>query len=210
MIRLGWWLASLLALAGIGLPSLGSAQDLTVEQFFLPGTNTSGFRVHASSTEMALTLAGPIRSTGGYKSYIQYSHAEQVVRGASNVAMPIAGTSLGSGSSTGPRILGVVRQRMATTGSIIGIAIASSAALTYGAAHVEATITNIAAGQVNRTEFLAVIGGGLTNTQFATTTRARGRHPFGTGDAVGCNVNVQVDGVRPLTAELLCTLIVEH
>ena len=207
MTRRGWWLASLLLLAGLGLPAFGSAQDLTVEQFFLPGTNTSGFRVHASSTEMALTLLGPIRGTGGYKSYIQYSHAEQIVRSATNVAMPIAGTSMGSGSS--PLVVGVVRHRMATTGSIIGIAIASSAAMTYGAAHVEATITNIATGQVNRTEFRAVIGGGLTNTQFATTTRARGSHPFGTGDAIGCNVNVEVI-VLPMTAELLCTLIVEH
>lgn len=205
------WLA---ILALILLPSVAAVaqpvggDDVTIHQFFLPGTNTSGWRIHGSRTAMGVIIQDRINAARGYKSLIQFSHNERAAMTVTNVAMPIAGTT-GRGTTT--NVAGVTRQRMSTAGSIVGIAIASSAVITFGAAHVEATVLNISTGQTGRTELIATIGAGLSsgNTQFATSTRARDRNPFGTGDAVGCNLSVEAS-MRPNTAEILCTLIIEH
>ena len=73
-------IGSVLLAIGLALwlqtPGIAAAQsDVSVHQFFLPGTSTVGYRVHASSSEMHVMLGqGDIRASGGYKAPYSFSH----------------------------------------------------------------------------------------------------------------------------------------
>lgn len=174
--------------------------DREIQRFVLPGSNTTGMRVHSSRTVMSQTLAGNIIATGGYKAAFTYAHPEFVVTTVTNAHLPIAGTPRAGSSGVAPLM-------PSTGGSIIGVSIASSAALTRDAAHVEAVMLRGGLGVV-ASGLRAVIGGGLTNTQFAASTQARGLTNFTATDAVTCRLTTDAN-VRPLTAQIACTVIVE-
>lgn len=211
------WLLSIGAFGGAGLLgiSLVLAQttgpaDVEIERFVLPGTTTTGLRVHGARTEMSLRLpAGDIWAEGGYKVAYTYAHGENIVPSVSNSAIPIAGTTR-SGDATS----GVPYQRLPSAGSVIGIALASSAALTLGAAHGEAIIFTVG-GQAVRTGFTVPIGAGLgsggsATTQYNSATRSRlASTPFTAGQAVGCHLTTDAR-MAPASAELACTIIVEQ
>lgn len=209
MTRARLLLISLLCL----LPSAAWAQsDLTQFQLTLPGTvaprNTPSLRVHASTTEGHLTLAhGDIIASGGYKVAYTYSHTGRTQVSLSSVAMPIAGT-------VAPEVpAGVLYQRTPSKGSVIGLALASSAALTAGSATCEAVILN-ADGNANTTGFQVLIGvAGIPNTfgrtRYNAVTQARGLDPFDFLDAVGANISTSAD-FAPTTAVLACTVVVVY
>jgi hypothetical protein len=203
----------LLAVVLVGLTAgLAQAQsvginDQEIQGFFLPGTNTKAFRVHASRTAMGLILAhGDIVAVGGYKVPFTFAHGGRTQVSLSNVAVPVAGTAGASaGSGTG-----VLYQPAATRGSIIAIAIASSTALTAGTGTCEATVLEQAggAGTLRTTGFTVALDAGTGYTRYRATTQARGLTTFTNGDAIGANLSTS-SAFAPTSAELACTIIVE-
>lgn len=207
MTRLALAVALLLLSAG----SAAAQTDLTIDRFFLPGTSTTGYRVHANTSEMHVTVpSGKIRAAGGYKTPVVFSHASNVVAGLSNQAIPLATT-------------GVTYLRPVTAGSIIGVSIGARAALDVGAAHAEATI--LRDGSVVATGLIAVIRdsswSGAQN-QFSANSQARDLSQFTTSEAIGCRITtdstaanqgegtLQNPGFRPLTNEFVCTVTIEQ
>ena len=200
--------AVLILLAGASLLEAQTTgiNDREIQRFILPGTNTTGMRVHASRVHMSLTLpAGNIIAVGGYKVAFSYAHTGNVSVNISNAAMPVAGTA-GPQGPTGPLAAGVAYQRTPFAGSVIGVAIGASAALTAGSATAEATIRQFD-DAVRATGLTAVIAG-TAATQFNATAQARGISVFSTTDSIGCRLTTTAD-IAPLTAEVVCTVIVE-
>lgn len=204
---------ALVALIALGLAVSALAQttgvfDQEIQRFVLPGTNTTGLRVHGSSTEMHLRLpAGDIVAQGGYKVAWSYAHGDNVVPNVSNSNAPIAGSANAVSAPLGG---GVFHQLFPTAGSILAVAIGSNTALTAGYAHVEATIFDVSAATTTRTTLRALIGSpiGGSATRYAVTTAAKDTHTVPAGDAVGCQISTTVD-IAPTGAELVCTLVVE-
>ena len=200
--------AVLILLAGASLLEAQTTgiNDREIQRFILPGTNTTGMRVHASRVHMSLTLpSGNIIAVGGYKVAFNYAHTGNVSVSISNAAMPIAGTASATGT-TGPLAAGVAYQRTPYAGSVIAVSCGASAALTAGSATCEATIRNFD-DTVVATGLTAVISG-TGATQFNATAQARGLDVFLTTDSIGCRLTTTAD-IAPLTAEVACTVIVE-
>lgn len=210
---------ALVGLFAFGILATAFAQttgidDREIQRFILPGTNTTGMRVHASRTEMNLRLpAGDIWAAGGYKAVFSFAHNDLIVLGVSNTAAPIAGSSRnivntpgGTGNAAGP-----LYQQPGYAGSIIGVSLASSTALTTGAAHAEATIFRPNGGSINRTQLRALIAV-KTNPQgtdqYNVTTQAKDVSPFTAAEGVGCQLSTSTD-LRPQTAVIVCSIIVE-
>ena len=195
--------AGLVLLAAAGLLEAQSTgpNDQETQRFVLPGTNTTGWRVHASRAHMSLALPrGNIIAAGGYKVAFAYAHGGNVVVNSTNVAMPILGTA-SQVSAISP---GVLYQRVPYEGSIMAISIGASAALTAGTVTAEATIRR-PDGTVYPSGLTAAL---TTGDQFATNTQARGRSVFTDLEGVGCRLTA-TSAVTPVTAEVLCTVIVE-
>lgn len=173
-----------------------STHDLTVDQFFLPGTNTSGYRVHTSTTRAHMNITiprGNIWAVGGYKALARFTHPATASQSSANIAL--SGTA-------------VTQQRFGYEGSVLGVSVVSSSALTAGTATAVPTIRNL--GTVRATGLTAAIGTGPTagHTQFFSRTQARGRDVFGASDEVGCQLTTTSD-IAPVGANILCTVIVE-
>lgn len=193
-------LVGLLILAGAAPASAQS--DLTIQSFNCPGGNTRCFRVHANTSTASLTINGDLIATGGYKVAYVYAHANYNVV-STNVLAPIAGTGPATINATGP-----LYQRPGYAGSIIGVSIAANTALTgQGAAHAEAM--RFDGTDTVATALTAVIGAGLANTQYATTTQARGLDVFTATEGVGCRMSVATS-TTPTTAMLVCTVLVVY
>ena len=198
-------LAALAVLLSAGVA--GAQTDLTHEQINIPGTNTSGFRIHGNTSTVNVTVAGVIAATGGYKVAFPFAHTgSSIVAALTNSAVPVVGSV--SGNITGGGQSGVLYYRTPTAGSIVAISIMASTALTTQAsAHAEAVVI-AGMSTTRRTGFTTVIGATLTNTQYGSATAARGTYNFTASEGVGCNVSTSTV-VTPLTARLTCTLIVE-
>ena len=191
-------LAVLLAL--LVLPTVASAQaDLTVDQFFLPGSNTSGYRVHASTTSSHLNVSlpsGAVWAERGYKEVVRFSHL--AATGLTNTNLSIHGQSRLAAT-------GGTFQRLGYEGSILGVTLTSSAALTAGTATAEPTVQN--AGVV-RGSGLTVVLSAAGPPQYASRIQARGVTTFDSGHEVGCRITTTND-LAPVNAELLCGVTVE-
>lgn len=197
MKTLGFAVA-LLLLVGVG-PAAGQS-DLTQFQINVPGSNTSGFRVHGNSSTVNLTVVGEVTAGSGYKTVTVYSHNGRVVTNTTDTAVPLAGTA----SVTVGGNAGTLYRSVAGAGSIIAVAIGASTAVTANAAHAEATI--LSSGTKLATGLIAVIGKGLTNETYAITTQARGIDIFKSTEQVGCQLTID-SGFTPVTAGLACTVI---
>lgn len=212
---------ALVAILALGLVATAIGQttgsaDGEVQRFTFQGNNVTGWRVHRNSTtprEMNLTLTGDILASGGYKVPYTFSHNNQIgVSIAQTNTVPIAGTA-------GHRVretpvtysTGVLYQAAPWEGSIIGVSIGSSAALTARSAHAEALVFLPATATVLPTGIRAAIGvmhpGNVTRHNTVARTRATSYY-FAAGSAVGCRIVTEV-GITPLTAELVCTIVVE-
>lgn len=179
--------------------------DQEIQRFILPGTNTTGWRVHANRTEMNLRIpAGDIWASGGYKVQYGFSHGRRIVQNTSNSAAAAVGTIGVSGTS------GVLYAPTPYAGSVIAVAIASSQALTAGYAHAEATVYQVAGNQTFRTGLTALIGfaGTGISTRSARATQAKDLDRFLATEGVGCQMTTTSD-LTPASAELLCTVVVE-
>ena len=190
----------LLAVAGLLEAQTTSIDDREVQRFVLPGTNTTGMRVHTSAAHMSLTLIGQIAAGGGYKVSFAYAHGENIVQSTTNAVMPIAGTTRSQDSGSG-----VSYQRIPYAGSIIGISIGASTALTAGSATAEATIFR--SNMVIATGLTATIASS-GDLQYATVAQARGLDGFTPAEAIGCRLTTSAD-LAPRTAEMVCSVIVE-
>ena len=103
--RRGFLLAAVLVLASPGF-TWASSHDLGVQQFFLPATSTSGYRVHTSRTHMNVTIPrGNIWAAGGYKTPLQFAHV---------ATASLTNFAIGLGQS------GVTAQRLGAEGSVLG------------------------------------------------------------------------------------------
>src|SRR3990167_1893612 len=123
--RRGFLLAAVLVLASPGF-TWASSHDLGVQQFFLPATSTSGYRVHTSRTNMNVTIPrGNIWAAGGYKTPLQFAHV---------ATASLTNFAIGLGQS------GVTAQRLGAEGSVLGLSFASSEVITAGTADANATI----------------------------------------------------------------------
>lgn len=199
-------LVVVLATAALLEAQSAGVNDQEIQRFTLPGSNTTGFRVHGSSAAMNLTLpAGDILASGGYKVAYTYAHSENIVVNTSGAAVPVAGTVRASTSTSATT--GVPFQTVPSAGSIIGVAIGARSALTRDAAHTEATI--LRNGATVTTGLRALIGAGLTYTQYAVTTQARGTDVFYAGEGVGCNVTID-SLITPTANQIVCTVIVSY
>lgn len=200
---------TLLFLFAFGVIATALAQttgvnDVEIERFVLPGTNTTGFRVHGNRTEMNLRLpAGDIWAQGGYKVQYGFSHGRRIVQGTSNSNAAAVGTIGVSGTS------GVLYASTPYAGSVVAVAIASSQALTAGYAHAEASVYQVAGDQIFRTGLTAMIG--FTETGFTrsrASSQAKDLDRFLATEGVGCQMTTTSD-LTPASAELLCTVVVE-
>lgn len=199
-----------LLMAGVAWPAWGQT-DLSVQQFFLPGTNTSGYRVHANTTEMNLTLAGDLYARGGYKVAYVFSHGSAAAANATTHA-PVAGLGL---SSSYRQLLTPIFQMMPFTGSVRAVTIWSSHPLTGGSAHAEATIfqaglaapfdQGIGTGLIAR---IGVAGSGYLNDQVAASAQGPNVDVFNNPQQIGCRIGTQT-GLVPLPI-LVCTVVVEY
>lgn len=195
----------LLAAAGLLEAQTTGITDREIQRFVVPGSaNRTGFRVHASNTavHMSLTIpAGNIIARGGYKTMVAFAHGENTKPSLTDVAMVLAGSARPTESASG-----VSYQRTPFAGSIIGVTIGASAALTAGSATAEATWREID-GTVRRSFLTAVISG-TAATQFNATAQARGVNAFTASDGIGCQITTSSD-LLPVTAEMVCTVIIE-
>lgn len=185
-------------------------QNITIHQFFLPGTQTSGWRVHGGSTEISLRLAqGDVWAEGGYKVAYAFAHNDYVGIGASDALVPIAGSTWFR--QAGTIGVGVPYQLTPYGGSIIGIAISASAALTAGDAHAEAIVFDPSSAGTTATGLTAYIGAEQTapRRQYRVDTQAKDVDRFVSGNAVGCRMNTGT-ALAPNTVEIVCTVIVEY
>lgn len=175
------------------VPSVARGQtDLSVQQFFLPGTNTSAFRVHTNRTHMNLTIPrGKIQAEGGYKTLLPFTH--------------VATASL-SNFAIGLHQSGVTYQRLGSEGSVLGLTFASSEVITAGTADANATIRS--GGEVRSAGLTVRLEPGGQRSQYASITQARGLATFTATEEVGCRLNTS-SNIAPLSAQLLCTVIVE-
>lgn len=177
--------------------------DQEVQRFVLPGGNQTGLRVHASRSHMSLTLPiGKIAALGGYKVAFAYAHGDNTKPSVSAAAMPISGTPkpLVSGS-------GIPYQRAPYAGSVIGIAVGASTALTAGTVTAEATIRQID-GTVIGTGLTAVLSSAAA-VQYNATSQPRELDNFTASDGVGCRLTSSSD-LAPVTAQIVCTVTVEQ
>lgn len=205
IMRRALWLALALGI-GFGWPSLGQAQtDLTVHQFFLPGTNTMGYRVHASRTHMGVQVFGRIHAEGGYRVAYTHAHGDRVVVGSTRVAVPVAGTPANYARFASA---GVLYQRVPYQGRVVGIALGSSVAVTAGTITAEATVYD-SINSVERGTGLTTGLDNAANTRWNARTISRASaFAFSPPDAVGCRLTTTTT-VTPLSLELVCTVIVE-
>ena len=193
-------LASVLVLWATG-------HNVIIQSFFLPASGTVGYEVHASSSAMGLRLPlGDINAAGGYKVAYSYGHGGRVVLGSDGVLVPILGSSSGGGTGNEPATAGSTYQRMPYAGSVIGVALQSSGAVTSNAAHAEAVIlsgtTLIATGLLTRID-------GDANTQYNSATQAKDVDTFAVGELVTCRMTVD-SGFLPASAILVCTIVIEY
>ena len=185
-------LAVLVAL--LAAPALVAAQtDLTVDQFFLPGSNTSGYRVHASAAHMTVSLPhGRITADGGYKTVFQFAHV--ATASLTNQAIAVAG-------------YGVLYQPSTATGSVIGVGIAASEPITAGRATARAVVRN-RLNDIMPTRLTVAIGDGERSRRFNAATQARGLDYFDYTMAIGCDLTT-TSAITPTNAQLLCSVVVE-
>ena len=197
--------AGLIVFAVVGLLEAQTTgiTDREIQRFVLPGTNTTGHRVHASRVHMSLTLpSGNIIARGGYKTLIAFAHPEATKASLTNVAMVLAGAGLRSSNA------GVSYQRAAFAGSIIGITLGASTALTTGTATAEATILPFNSTTVQPTGLTVTLDAALATSQFNAEERARGLFAFTGADSVGCRITTAAT-LAPVTGVLACTVIIE-
>ena len=191
----------LLAVAGLLEAQTTSTQDREIQRFVIPGTaNTTGYRVHASATAAHLGVAiprGNIAAMGGYKTMIHFAHGDQTSATLTDSIVPLAGSARPSDSGSG-----VNYQRMPYTGSIMAVAIGSSAAVTAGRITARATI--LRAGGVYRTNLTTILDGG----QYQVAQQERGIDIFNATEGIGCQLST-TSNFAPVTAEVICTIIVE-
>ena len=196
-MRRAFWLTLAVVLL---LPTGAAAtnHDRDVQQFFLPATNTPGFRVHtarAALAHMNLTIPrGNIWAVGGYKTPVRFTHV---------ATASLAAFAIGLHQSA------VTYQRLGYEGNVLGLTLAASDALTAGTATAVATIRRTAAGTVTVAPTqLSVTIGGPGPSQFASRTQARGRDTFRADQEVGCQLTTSAD-IAPVGAQLACTVVVD-
>ena len=213
MRRLLSRVAVVVLVVAVGSAALLEAQstginDQEVQGFVLPGTSTKASRVHANRSHMSLALPyGNIIAQGGYKIAYVYAHPNNIRASLSNSAMTIAGTGSERDNNSAS---GVYYQRPPYAGSIIGISAGASTALTAGSVTLEATVL--------RKGLTPVVGTGLTTVlssaaavQYNANAQPRNHYlsTFYPGDLIGCRLTSSGD-LAPATAEIACTLVVEH
>ena len=192
----------IVAVAGLLEAQTTGINDREIQRFVLPGTNTTGLRVHASNVHMSLALPrGNIAAMGGYKVAFVYAHGDQSRINLTASAMPIAGTIRPSDSGSG-----VSYQRVPFKGSVIGVAIGASTALTAGTATAEATI--LRAGDLVDPTGLTVVLSSVGSTQYNAARQDREISNFTALEGVGCRLTTNA-AFAPTTAELVCTVIIE-
>lgn len=168
--------------------------DFQIQQFFLPGQNRAGFRIHAAVTRNHMNVSipyGSIWAEGGYKTLVRYTHF---------ATASLTDRELGLGTTA------VNYQRFGYQGSVIGITVGASEALTAGRITVEATVRR--GGTLIPTGLTAVIDGATGPTQFGMRTQGRGLDFFFAADEVGCRLTTTAD-VAPTRAQVICTVVVE-
>ena len=201
-MRRAFWLTLAIVLL-LPAAAVAANHDREVQQFFLPGTNTSGFRVHSARAALAhmnLTIPrGNIWAVGGYKTPLRFVHT------ALSGLPPAALTAVAIGLDT----TGVLYQRLGYEGNVIGLTLAASDALTAGTATARATIRKTTAGTVTvGLTQLTVTLGGAGPSQFASATQARGRDTFRADQEVGCQLTTSAN-IAPGGAQLACTVVVD-
>lgn len=203
MKRLVGVLVGLLILCA-GTPVFAQS-DLTIQRFNCPGGNTQCVRTHANTSTASITVTGNLIAAGGYKSAFVFAHPNYVTTGGyTNASVPIAGTGDLRISASGVNV-----HRMPYAGSVIGVTIAASTALTGTAsAHAEALIYTSATAS-RATGLTTVIGATLTQTQFAGATQARGLDNFASTEGIGCRTSSNA-AFTPGNVNLVCAVIVEY
>lgn len=174
-------------------PALAWAQtDLSVEQFFLPATSTSGYRVHTSRTHMNVTIPrGNVWAVGGYKTPLQFAHV---------ATASLSNFAIGLGQS------GVTAQRLGNEGNVLGLTFASSEVITAGTADANATIRS--GGEIRSAGLTLRLEPGGQRSQYGSITQARGLATFTATEEVGCRLTTSAT-IAPASAQLLCTVIVD-
>lgn len=187
-----------------------SINDIEVQQFFLPGTRTSGWRAHANRAEMNLTLAGDLYARGGYKVAYAFSHNSATTANTNSHA-PVAGLSTintGGSLNTNNRFI-----PMPYGGSVIAVTVSSHVPLTAGMAHAEATIFTPGGGTYGAAEAtglkaqIGVSGQNQSYTQHGWVSQSPNVDVFNPPATIGCKVGASTD-VAPIPL-LTCTVIVE-
>src|SRR5205814_2292704 len=126
----------------------------------------------------SLTLTGDILAAGGYKVAYVFAHPNYIVVNSTNVQAPIAGSNPSTINAVGP-----LYHRPGYAGSIIGVSLVANTPITAQAAHAEAI--RFSGGSARATGLVATIGAGLAQTQYATTTQARGVTAFTAAEGIG-------------------------
>ena len=196
--------AGLIIFAVVGLLEAQTTgiNDREIQRFVIPGTaNLTGWRVHASAIAAHMSLViprGTIVAAGGYKTMLHFAHNEQTVPALTNNAMPLAGSARGGDAGAG-----VNYQRMPFGGSIMGLAIGTSAAVTAGRITARATVLRIG-NVVYATGLTALLDAG----QYQVNQQERGIDTFTSGEGIGCQLTTSAD-YAPATSETVCTVVVE-
>ena len=188
-----------LALAALLEAQTTGINDQETQRFVLPGTNTTGYRVHASNAHMSIAIPrGNIVAAGGYKTLIHFAHGDQTSATITGSIMPLAGSARPSDSGSG-----VNYQRMPYGGSIMAVAIGASSAVTAGRITARATVLRIG-GVVYLTGLTALLDGG----QYQVSQQERGIDTFTSGEGIGCQLTT-TSNYTPVTSEVVCTVVVE-
>ena len=188
--------------------------DLNVVNYpcYPPNQTTSCVRVHVDTTSSTaraglIITGGDIVAAGGYKVAYSFAHPSSVVPNITRGALPIAGTGYASNGTAASLSAGPLYQYPGYAGSIIGISIASSQALTLNGAHCEAVVYN---GNIHATGFNAYISSAITGrTQFHQNTQSRGLNTFLSTEAIGVRISTD-SGIAPVNTNLSCAAVVVY
>lgn len=186
----------------------GSNQDIfKVTDSALYLYNSSGTTVWTVTTSGNVTLTGDITisgdvsAAGGYKMALVFAHED--VGTSLDSHAPVAGTTASTADSD------LLRFALAPwAGSITGVSLVASTAVTAGSAHVEVT-SGTCGSPMTYSGFTVALHNAGGQTTYNSNTQAKDTDAFSAGECVGVDMNTS-SSFAPVTADLMAIVYVEQ
>lgn len=171
----------------------------TSDLWYYNSSGTAQFNVDLSTGDVI--IQGDISAAGGYKMLYVFAH--QGVGTSVDSHAPIAGAIV-SASDTSY----VYEVKAPWAGSVMGVSLVSSAALTAGDAHVEVTTGTCGATQLTGTGLIAFLASTETETTYDAATQAKGTDTFTAGQCIGADLETG-SAFAPIGTDLVVIVYVE-